>query len=487
MLKRADLEDAFLRVRRVSNVQGSVSNLEIAPGGDRWYFTGSLGAARALLTQSREASEPTRLAAAGDVRVISLSGDSITMVESGRAAVVKLPGGETEYYDPSDRLTVDLQAESRQKYLEMARIMEWAFYNPKMNGVDWQANTAHYLPLAMAARTADEFEFVTNRFVGELNASHLGVNAPDSASPLSVVAGRLGVEVRRVAGGFEVLGVTTDGPSDRGAMKLKAGDVITAIDFAPIGEKDTLEKLLTGKLGREVVVGVRRGSAEIELLITPTSQEALGSLAYNQWRLKKVAEVEKLSGGRLGYIHIQGMNQASLETYKRDLFAAVDGKEGMIIDVRWNGGGSTADLLLASIMSPWHAYTQMRGGPAIEDNYPVDRLYIPRFVGPINMVCNERSFSNAEIISHAFKTLKRGTLVGNQTAGGVISTGGASLIDGTSVRTPGRGWFTPDGTNMELNGALPDIVIVQTPDDEVANEDRQLKVAVEDLMKRLKK
>lgn len=498
-LNREHLDDAYLRLRQVTSTRGSASNLEIAPAGDRFFFVGTLGTARALLAVSRTGGEPTRVANAGNVQGISLTGDSITLVESGaagatgsRAAVVRLPSGETEYYDPADRLRVDLEQLSRQKFLEAARVMELVFYNPDMNGVDWAANTAHYLPLAMAARTPDEFDFVANRFVGELNASHLGIRAPSTSSPLSQSAGRLGITVERVdtaAGpgtGLKVTDIMPDGPADRGQMKLAVGDIITAIDFTPIGPRDTLEQILTGKTGTEVVVSIRRDDKELDKLLTPTSFEALSNLAYNRWRLEKLEEVRKLSNGRLGYIHIQGMNQASLETYKRDLFAAVDGKDGLIIDVRWNGGGSTADLLLASIMSPYHAYTQMRGAPHHTDSYPSDRLFIPRFIGPINMLCNERSFSNAEIISHAFKTLKRGTLVGNQTAGGVISTGGATLLDGTTVRTPGRGWFTPDGTNMELNGAIPDILIVQTPDDEASGEDRQLKAAVEDLLKRLK-
>ena len=99
---------------------------------------------------------------------------------------------------------------------------------------------------------------------------------------------------------------------------------------------------------------------------------------------------------------------------------AANGKDGLLIDVRSNGGGFTTDLLLASIMVKPHAYTIPRGG---EKGYPRDRLYIQRYTQPINMLCNERSFSNAEIISHAFKTLGRGTLIGNQTYGGVISTG----------------------------------------------------------------
>ena len=180
------------------------------------------------------------------------------------------------------------------------------------------------------------------------------------------------------------------------------------------------------------------------------------------------------------------MNQPSLDEFERDLFAAAHGKDGLVIDVRNNGGGWTADRLLASIMAPRHAYTVPRGAdPSHTDGYPQDRLFIQRFSMPINMLCNEKSFSNAEIVAHAFKTLKRGTLVGTPTYGGVISTGSASLLDGTTVRMPTRGWYLLDGTDMENNGAVPDIVVPQTPEAESADRDEQLKAAVDDLMKRL--
>jgi tricorn protease len=101
------------------------------------------------------------------------------------------------------------------------------------------------------------------------------------------------------------------------------------------------------------------------------------------------------------------------------------------------------------------------------------------------MLCNEKSFSNAEIISHAFKTLGRGPLVGQQTAGGVISTGSESLVDGTTVRLPFRGWYLFDGTDMEENGAMPDFVVLQTPEDEVRAFDAQLAKVVEELLRDL--
>ena len=134
-----------------------------------------------------------------------------------------------------------------------------------------------------------------------------------------------------------------------------------------------------------------------------------------------------------------------------------------------------------------HAYTIPRGADASHtDGYPQDRLFIQRYTLPINMLCNEKSFSNAEITSHAFKTLQRGTLVGQETYGGVISTGGWSLIDGTFVRMPFRGWYVVDGDDMEDAGAVPDIIVPQTPEAESANDDQQLRAAVDDLMKRIK-
>ena len=129
----------------------------------------------------------------------------------------------------------------------------------------------------------------------------------------------------------------------------------------------------------------------------------------------------------------------------------------------------------------------LKGGadPAMKDGYPRDRLFIQRYVRPVNLLCNEKSFSNAEILSHAFKTLRRGTLVGQETHGGVISTGATTLPDGTVVRIPFRGWFLPDGTDMENHGARPDLLVPQMPEAESRGDDAQLRAAVEDLLKRL--
>jgi tricorn protease len=487
-----ELDDAYLRVRRVTTLPGNEGNMELLPTGERIVFSGREGTMPALFTVRYDGTGQTRIAGPGRVTGVNLAGDRLTLVNGGSAATLGVSGGEAKNVDVSETIEVDLSQLSSQKFLEAMRVLGTHFYHPTMKGLDWDALTARYHELAKRARTPDEFDWVANRMLGELNASHMGVRSPSPSSELARPQGRLGTRLKPVEGGYEVTAILPQSPAALAKVPLAIGDIITAIDFEPFATGQTVEERLAGKAGKEVIVTVRRtppDAAEpltLDLLVTPVSGGEIRRLSYVDTTLRNRALVDGWSNGTIGYIHIQGMDQASLDEFERDLYASAEGKKGLLIDVRNNGGGSTADLLLASIMVQPHAYTIARGGDASwRDGYPQDRLFIQRYPLPINMLCNEKSFSNAEIVSHAFKTLKRGTLVGQQTYGGVISTGGTSLLDGTTVRLPFRGWYLPDGTDMENNGAIPDLLVPQTPEDEVAGNDAQLKAATEDLLKRI--
>ena len=159
-------------------------------------------------------------------------------------------------------------------------------------------------------------------------------------------------------------------------------------------------------------------------------------------------------------------------------------KDGLIIDVRDNGGGNTADHLLTVLTQPLHAYTVGRNGRI---GYPQDRHVYASWTKPIVVICNENSFSNAEIFSHAIKTLNRGKVVGIPTAGGVISTGSANILGLGRMRLPGRGWFLPqNGEDMELYGAVPHVIIDVRPGDLPSGNDPQLDKAIEILKKEVK-
>ncbi|TWT41227.1 hypothetical protein RAS1_39210 [Phycisphaerae bacterium RAS1] len=220
----------------------------------------------------------------------------------------------------------------------------------------------------------------------------------------------------------------------------------------------------------------------IEIVIRPISGGQFDALQYDAWVEANRKYVEEKSAGRLGYLHIRGMGEPEFHVFERDLYAAANGKEGLIIDVRNNGGGWTADWVMAVLSVKRHAYTIGRGGAA---GYPQDRLIFYAWTKPTTMMCNQYSYSNAEIISHAFKTLKRGPLVGMTTFGAVISTGAYRLIDGASIRMPGRGWYLPDGTDMENHGAKPDVIIAETPADEAAGRQPQLDAAIQATLKKI--
>ncbi|MFK7960780.1 MAG: S41 family peptidase [Phycisphaerales bacterium] len=491
-----DLESAYLRLRRITRIEGNESQALLMPGGDKIVFSAS-GLASGLHSVNWDGSGRTALGGGGRIIGSNLNGSKVVVVSGGQAQTMPPKAGGRETASFSDRILVDLNEQSSQKFLEAARGLGEGFYHPTMHGVNWSRLTREYHDLARGATTASEFNWVANRFIGELNASHMGIRSPsDVATPLREPRGRLGATYTPVDGGFEVVSIMPESPASKGPMALAIGDVITSVDGRDFGPTDTVASLLRGRVGDETVIGVRRTmeidgdeqTMDLELLMVPTSGGAINGLAYRAWVQRNKDLVHEWSDGRLGYIHMQGMNQPSLDIFERDLFAAADGRDGLLLDVRNNGGGWTTDRVLSSIMVQSHSYTVPRGADwEVKGHYPQDRLFIQRYGMPMNLLCNEKSYSNAEIISHAFKTFNRGTLVGMPTHGSVISTGGFGLIDGTSVRLPFRGWFVDDGTDrdMELNGAVPDLIVPQTPEAEVAGDDEQLRAAVTDLLERM--
>ncbi|MEO0474681.1 MAG: S41 family peptidase [Planctomycetota bacterium] len=483
-----DLDDAYLRLRRLTRSDDSEWNTVVHPNGGSIVYTRD-GAAYSI---GWDGKDEKKLADSFDLESLSLSGSKLVGLRNGTAATVGIGGGEVTSVAVSGSIRVDRNAMQRQRFAEAARALTMSFYDGSFKGIDWPAATAKYAQLAGQTWTPDEFDDVANRYLGLLNASHMGIRSPEMEATNSQPNGRLGATYERVDAGFRVVAIEPNSPADQGPMRLKVGDIIKAIDGTPIEVSDTVAARLVGRIGQETLLNVLRSDEEggepreVQLLLTPISYGAYDDLRYENWRLAKAARVSELSNGRLGYIHIESMNSSSLAEYERDLYAACEGKEGLVIDVRDNGGGWTTDRLLASIMAERHAYTVPRGAdPDRTNSYPISRLFIQRYNLPMNALCNENSFSNAEIFSHAFKTLGRGTLVGNTTAGGVISTGGTRLLDGTTVRLPFRGWFLPDGTDMENNGAVPGLLVPQIPEQEAAGQDAQLEAAVEDLLKRL--
>jgi tricorn protease len=265
-------------------------------------------------------------------------------------------------------------------------------------------------------------------------------------------------------------------------VKVKAGDYLIAIDGKPVKAGDDYWELLNDRLNRKVTVTFNDKPSEDgawHARIEPVSMQAFSQLRYERWVKQRREMVEKMSGGRVGYLHIQAMNQPSLRRFEKEIRENRN-KEALIIDQRWNGGGNIEQELLAILVQREYQIWQPRGTEATGRPFA-------GFFGPKVVLQNWRSASNAEMFPAGFRALGLGKVIGTPTMGAVIGTGSYSLIDGSTVRTPGVGVFLADQkrTNMENYGVQPDILVENTPEDNLAGRDRQLETAVQELLKEL--
>jgi tricorn protease len=395
--------------------------------------------------------------------------------------------GKTETFEFSIRSERDWREIRKIVFDQGWRAMRDDFYDEAYNNKDWYAMRAKYRPMAAECIGSAEFSELMNMMLGELNGSHMGHRGGsdplpdfDAQNEWSATTYHLGLryDMNHEGPGMLVESVIPGSPCSRSRSLVSAGETVLQIDGADVGPEVDIEKLLTMDQVRDIKLRVKGAVGERDVTVRPTA--SVRGLLYPEWTEKTRAKVEELSEGKLGYLHIQGMNMRSFRQMEEDLYHAGAGKEGLIIDVRFNGGGSTADHVMTALTQPDHAITRSRGSG---EGYPQDRRVYASWNKPIVMLCNEHSFSNAEIVSHAVKQTGRGRVIGMRTAGGVISTGSVGLLDGGSVRMPRRGWYlVTTGEDMELNGCEPHVAIWNTPNwDSPGGTDDQLAKAVEAL------
>jgi tricorn protease len=493
-----DFERLWERVHRITDLKGDEGPARISPDGKTIVFTAEFDGDEDLYSVRWDGEDLKRLTEDGtepEQFVFDGKGSTIFYLDGeGKIKRVDLDGKGGDPIPFKARYVVDVPLERAVVFNEAWRALNENFYDPDFHGVDWPAQQEKYYPWAIEASTKEDFADIVNLMLGELNASHMGYYPPGTRGRSTTpgdATGWIGVTYDPSAGGpgIQIDEVLPDSPAWRTDVAIRPGDRLMAVNGVEIDDTTNVFGLFIDTVDERTRLTVRGADGgERTAVVTPVSYSELRDLRYEQWVRERRALVDEWSNGRLGYIHIQGMNIPSFEEFERMLFAAADGKEGLLVDVRSNGGGWTTDYLMAVLMVQRHAFTVPRGADSDIRAYPQSRLPLAAWTRPAAALCNEDSYSNAEIFSHAFKSLDRGPLVGSPTFGAVISTGGTRTLDGALVRLPGRGWFVaPTGLNMEHNGAQPDVVVWQPPsEDASATKDTQLHKAVEVLLADLK-
>lgn len=495
-----DLQNIHERLRRISISNSSERGLLFSPDGKKLAFAANIDGKSGWYTVEFPSELQPKLLSPtiGPSAVWTEAAGGILFRQDGRPAKLE-PSGKLESYSFNVA-----QESSRSGWLRAGFYQAWltmreVWYDQRMGNRNWDEIGRKYAQVAGELQTIEGLATVVELMLGELNGSHLGFT-PESGPSEPLVEGwrdetaHLGVRfVEDHRGpGLLVRDVIPDGPADREQSKLKAGDVIVSIDGKAVDPAIDLTTILNGPMDRDILLHIERTikgegekeeKKELDIRLRPIVYATARSLLYDHWLEHNRQMVDKASGGKLGYLHIRAMDMGSFYEFERQLYNVGYGRDGLVIDVRDNGGGSTTDLLLTALTQPKHAITVPRGGGP---GYPHDRIVFASWSKPIIVLCNQNSYSNAEIFSHAIKTLGRGKVVGVQTAGGVVSTGSTMINDVGRLRVPFRGWFLlNDGKDMELNGCLPDEVIWPAPKELPAGQDRQLDKAVEMLLKEI--
>lgn len=487
------ISDGLRRRLELLPVSLDVDSVAVSPDGKKLLLVASAEGRNNLYLYSideldEEAGVPVQLTStAGSKSGAQFSSDSkkVWFVERGAINSVSVDDKKVSKLSVTAPMEVDF---GRDKHVLFEQAWGWLarhFHDPEMNGSDWNAVRERFRPRVEATRTPDELYALLRLMVGELNASHLNVYGPDRPQR---VTGRLGLrfdaDAYREKGLLRIRELVPGGPAAV-TRDVRPGEGLVAIDGRKIDRNIALESLLENAVGREVKLTLAsdgEGQTTREVVVMPINHGALKSLLYDEWIEKNRAYVDKLSGGRLGYVHMQSMGYDSFLRLAAELDADNMTREGVVFDIRNNNGGFVNAYAL-DILSRQH-YLEMtfRGWPKGNARTILGQRSLER---PTVLLTNQHSLSDAEDFSEGYRATKLGPIVGEPTSGWIIYTSNAEMIDGSGVRLPFITITSADGEPMEMNPRPVDHEVSRALGEDAEGMDSQLEKAVEILLERL--
>ena len=383
---------------------------------------------------------------------------------------------------------VDPRAEWKQMFMDAFRFQRDFFYDPNMHGVDWGEMRDHYLSLLADAVTRWDVNFVLGEFIGELNASHTYRSGGDLEQGTQRSVGMLGVDWENANGGWRIRKIVRGGPwdtevrspLDEPGVDAKEGDFLVAVNGVPVDTRRDPWASFQGLGGKTVVLSLNSSPSVAgarQAVVTCLSNET--ELRFRAGIEDRRAQVDKATGGRVGYIYVQSTGVDAQNELMRQFIAQWD-KDGLVIDERFNSGGQIPDRFIELLNRPMLSFWAVRDGASWQWPPVAHR-------GPQAMLINGWSGSGGDAFPFYFREAKLGPLIGTRTWGGLIGISGAPpLVDGGSVTVPTFRMYDPQGKWFaEGHGVEPDILVDENPTELAKGRDPQLQRAIDDVMKRV--
>jgi C-terminal processing protease CtpA/Prc len=273
--------------------------------------------------------------------------------------------------------------------------------------------------------------------------------------------------------------VVPHSPSARLVSKLDQYDKITAINGQKVESPEKFYSLILGQFQQEIKLDLlSRNGINRSVYLTPVSTEEFRDLTYNYRVEMARAQVDKLSDGKIAYFHLSQITPKSLDHFEAELLKYSKGRDGMILDLRGNIGGTEHDRLIQILSRRKYISHRPRHG---KPGFDADVVVPPN----LTVLIDERTSSDAEIVAQGIRELGLGEIVGVRSYGAVIGTEQKTLLNGATLSIPSVGWFSMSGDNLENNGVQPDFVIPLDLTAADKGEDNQLKEATERLLQRM--
>lgn len=356
------------------------------------------------------------------------------------------------------------------------------FYDPKMHGIDWNEAYERFSKYTDFAYNTEILDEIIEEMMGEVNASHTSFypRKEETHKQYSQAFGGFVLDFENYPGkGIRFKKIYRNSKLDK-PYRINPGDVLLKVDGNEVGKGKPLVPYFMDKTGEKIELQILSDDSLKTATIKGLKSWENNRLSYEDWVERRREIVDELSEGKIGYLHIRWMSNSSYEKFLHDFYAENYEKDALIIDVRNNGGGHTHDKILEVLTKRSYAQVSRR-------YFDLEKHKVPHeaWEKPLALLINENSFSDAEIFPAIFQEFDLGKVIGMPTAGAVIGTNNYTLMDGSKMRLPQNGWFLLDGTNLEGTGAKPDIKVEPTPEQIIAEDDVQLKRAVEELLHEL--
>ena len=383
---------------------------------------------------------------------------------------------------------LDPREEWAQIFHEGWRRMRDFYWDPGLGGMDWNAERERYASLLPRLASRDDLEDLLGELIGEMNTSHTYVFGGDPGVEVpEVPTGLLGATFERQGQAFKVTRIYRADPADGVRSPLEApgvgvqeGDFILAVNHRAFEGARPIEAYLAGQSSREIVLTVNsrpKAKGARDVAVRTLDSDENHDLVYSDWVRSNREYVAAKTEGKIAYIHIPDMWKRGLIEFNTWFYPQLD-REGMVVDVRWNGGGSVSAMLVERFKRRLLGVFRARGGGVF--TYPRRVLN-----GPFVVLTNEFAGSDGDIFPMAIQLEKLAPVIGMRSWGGVVGMRvGKHLMDGGIVTAPEFAWWDPEqGWDLENRGVIPDIELQNLPQDLARGRDAQLDRAIEEVLR----